>query len=375
MEFIIHNDCFNKAISEVRKGISSKTPLPILMGIKIVVNKESVILIGSNSDIIIEKRIPLMIDGVNVVEIVETGSIVIPATYLSEIVKKLPSNIHMKTNEKQLITIQSDEIITHISGLNADDYPRLPDIQHNIFVNIGSNELVELFKQTMFAASSNEMKPVLTGVHMTFSDDKLVVVATNSHRLSKREICMKMGVKASIIVPRSSLQELAKLFANSDEIKLFISNNYIVFQSKDITLYSRLIDGVYPNTTGLIPKESKTRIRLNTNQFLKGIDRACLFASEWRNNNVNLTIVEGDKLKISSLASEIGKIEETQLIRSIEGEKELNISLDGSFLMDALKIINEEEVMIHFGGSMSPILIQPVGNPSFLQLISPVRTY
>lgn len=375
MEFIINNDCFNKAISEVRKGISLKTPLPILTGIKIVVNKESVILIGSNSGIIIEKRIPLMIDGVKVLEIVQPGSIVIPANYLSEIVKKLPSDVHMKANEKQLITIQSDEIITHISGLNADDYPRLPDIQQNFCIKIGSNELIELFKQTMFAASSNEMKPVLTGVHMNFLDDKLVVVATNSHRLSRRELSIESDVNASIIVPRSSLLEFTKLFIDSGELKLFITNNYIVFQSKDMTLYSRLIDGVYPNTAGLIPKESKTRNRLTTNQFLKGIDRACLFASEWRNNNVNLSIVEGDKIKISSLASEIGKIEETQTIQMVEGQKELSISLDGSFLKDALKVIQEEEIMIQFGGSMSPIFIQPVGNPSFLQLISPVRTY
>lgn len=87
---------------------------------------------------------------------------------MSEIVKKLPSDVHMKANEKQLITIQSDEIITHISGLNADDYPRLPDIQQNFCIKIGSNELIELFKQTMFVTSSNEMKPVLTGVHMNF---------------------------------------------------------------------------------------------------------------------------------------------------------------------------------------------------------------
>ncbi|MGX1824467.1 DNA polymerase III subunit beta, partial [Heyndrickxia sporothermodurans] len=237
------------------------------------------------------------------------------------------------------------------------------------------NELIELFKQTMFAASSNEMKPVLTGVHMNFLDDKLVVVATNSHRLSRRELSIESDVNASIIVPRSSLLEFTKLFIDSGELKLFITNNYIVFQSKDMTLYSRLIDGVYPNTAGLIPKESKTRNRLTTNQFLKGIDRACLFASEWRNNNVNLSIVEGDKIKISSLASEIGKIEETQTIQMVEGQKELSISLDGSFLKDALKVIQEEEIMIQFGGSMSPIFIQPVGNPSFLQLISPVRTY
>ncbi|WP_445480633.1 hypothetical protein ACULLL_10990 [Lysinibacillus irui] len=116
-------------------------------------------------------------------------------------------------------------------------------------------------------------------------------------------------------------------------------------------------------------------ITLNRKQLLKGIDRACLFANEWKNNNVNLEIIDGTKIKISSNSSEIGKIEEIQPIREINGDRDLRISLDGSFLMDALKVIKEEEIKVSFGGTMRPIFIEPVDHSSSLHLISPVRSY
>lgn len=376
MEFIIKNDYFSKAVADVSKAVSLKTPIPILSGIKLVVDDSRVTLIGSNSDIIIEKSIPLIIDEVKVLEVRKTGSVVISAKYLSEIIKKLPNDIHIKMNDIHLVTIQSDEIVTTISGLNAEEYPRLPEINRNNYMRISGNELFETIKQTVFAASKSEMKPVLTGVHMSFLPGKLIFVATNSHRLARRERTIDSNIHQSIIVPASSLNELLKLSEFDGEgIELFITENYIVFQSNSITLYSRLIEGVYPNISGLIPNDFITTLTLETNLLLKGIDRACLFASEWRNNNVHLSIIDDCKLKISSNSSEIGKIEETQPIKTITGLAELTISLDGSFLMDALKVIKEKEIKISFGGSMRPILIEPVGNSDYQQLISPVRSY
>lgn len=119
----------------------------------------------------------------------------------------------------------------------------------------------------------------------------------------------------------------------------------------------------------------KTIITLDTNTLLKGIGRACLFASEWRNNNVLIEILDNSMLRISSNSSELGKIEETQSIKSIRGEAGLGVSLDGSFLLDALKAIKENEVKLSFGGPMRPVLIEPSDNSSHRHLISPVRTY
>jgi DNA polymerase III subunit beta len=377
MEFIINSEWLFKAISDVSKAVSLKTPFPILTGIKMTAEEDALVLIGSNSDLIIEKKIPMTIGGVRVLEVKQTGSLVVTAKYINEIVKKLPGEIHVKADGKQLITLQSGEIITSLKGFPAEEYPSLPVIDESSSIRIPGTALIEMIKQTAFAAARSETRPVLTGVNLTFKDNNhLTCAATNSHRLALRALEIDSDVRGSFIIPSTSLNELVKLIPGETEhIHIFVSDSYIVFKTADASLFSRLIEGNYPNVSALIPKDSKTVITLGTNQFLKGIDRACLFASEWKNNNIHLEVKNGIRLKISSTSSEIGKIEETQMLKDIEGESELNISLDANFMIDALKAIKEEEIKISFGGSMKPVLIQPVGNPTCLHLISPVRSY
>ena len=181
MEFIIDSECFNRAIAEVNKAVSQKTPFPILSGIKIIANKECIILIGSNADIVIEKVIPLEIDGENVLEVKEIGSVVLSAKYLSELVKKLSDKIHITVNEKLTATLKSEEIITTLNGFHSEEYPRLPQIDETKHIKIQSAELIEIIKQTVFAVSKSEARPVLTGVNMSFKENKLTCVATNSY--------------------------------------------------------------------------------------------------------------------------------------------------------------------------------------------------
>ncbi|KSU63129.1 DNA polymerase III subunit beta [[Bacillus] enclensis] len=376
MELSINSECFHKAISEVSKAVSLKTPFPILTGIKITAEEDALVLIGSNSDLIIEKKIPLTIDGARVLEVKQTGSVVVTAKYISEIVKKLPGDIHVKADGKQLITLQSGEIITSLKGFPSEEYPNMPVIDESSPIRIPSTELLEMIKQTAFAVAKNESRPVLTGVNLFFKENHLTCAATNSHRLALRELKIDSNIRGSFIIPSTSINELVKLIPGETEIiHIFLSDSYIVFKTADSSLFSRLIEGNYPNVSALIPKDSKTVITLDTKQFLKGIDRACLFASEWKNNNVHLEIINGSRLKISSTSSEIGRIEETQPFKNIEGGSELSISLDANFMIDSLKAIKEEEINVSFGGSMKPILIEPVGNPSCLHLISPVRSY
>lgn len=375
MEFKIKHEFFNKAIADVSKAVSSNTPFPILTGIKVAAKEDCLTLTGSNSNLIIEKIVPPVIDEEKVLEVFQTGSAVMTAKFLSEIVKKLPSDIHIKVDKEQHMTITSDNILTNLNGFPSEEYPKLPQMENAEHIKIPAIKLMEIIKQTAFAASKNKSRPVLTGVHMSFKENRFSVAATNSHRLALRETELDSNVSGSFVVPGSSLNQLAKLMNHeAGEIHIFFTNSYIVFKAETILLYSRLIEGRYPDVSGLIPKETKTVITLNAKQLLKGIDRASLFAAEWKNNNVHLKINEGSKLRISSNSSPIGYIEETQNINDISGERELSISLDGTFLMEALKAIQEDEVILSFGGSMRPVLIKPVGNDFYLHLISPVRT-
>jgi DNA polymerase III subunit beta len=371
MEFMITQGLFSKALSDVSKAVSSRTLLPILSGIKIVAEDDRITLIGSNSDIIIERTISVTDENVM---IRKTGSVVVSAKYLVDLIKKLPEQIHIKADNNQ-IHIQAGPISTKLNGFSAEEYPSLPLIDGDS-IHVPAKELKDAVKTTVFATAKNETRPVLTGVNLTFAENSFTSVATDSQRLAFKKSDIRNSGEGNFVVPNSSIDELAKLVNHySGMVEIQSAEGYIHFKTDEISLYSRLIAGHYPNTKALIPAHEKTTLVLCRETFIKGIDRACLFAGEWKNNNVTLSIY-GDKLCISSGSSEMGDIQEYQEIIYIAGEQELRISVDGHFLLEALKTINDAEIKMKFFGPMKPIVIESSeGKSSYLHLISPVRSF
>lgn len=264
MEFIVNHKQFTQALSEVSKAISTKTLIPILSGIKITADQSGITLIASNSNIFIEKFIPISIEDEQITTILKAGSIVVPAKYFIEIIKKMPSEILIKSMNEQLITIQSDEITLNLNGLSANEFPNVPFLDSHTEIQVETEQLIEVFKQTVFATAKNESRPVLTGVHFVIDHNKLICAATDSHRLALREIPISSHAKLNCIVPSSTISELLKLMSsNSNLVYIYLSESHIIFKFGTITLYSRLIEGKYPNISGLIPNESQTIINID----------------------------------------------------------------------------------------------------------------
>ena len=376
MEFIVNHKHFTQALSDVSKAISTKAIIPILSGIKITADQSGITLIASNSNIFIEKFIPSAIDDEQITTILQAGTIVVPAKYFIEIIKKMPSDIVIKSKNEQTITIQSEEITLNLNGFPANEFPNVPQIDDHAEIQIETKQLIDAFKQTVFAVAKNESRPVLTGVHIELDHNKLICAATDSHRLAIRETLISTNVKANCIVPSATINELLKLMnSNLEFVSIYLSESHIIFTFGTTTLYSRLIEGKYPNISSLIPNEFQTVINIDRQRMLQGVDRSSLLASEWANNNVNLEIVNESTIKVSSNASQIGKISETQQIDVIQGEKQFNISFDGRFMLDALRAIKEETVTLSFSGSMRPILVEAGTHSAAIHLISPVRAY
>ncbi len=376
MEFIVNHKQFTQALSEVSKAISTKAVIPILSGIKITADQSGITLIASNSNIFIKKFIPSSIDDEQITTILKVGTIVVPAKYFIEIIKKMPSDIVIKSKNEQTITIQSGEITLNLNGFPANEFPNVPQIDDHAEIQLETKQLIDAFKQTVFAVAKNESRPVLTGVHIELDHNKLICAATDSHRLAIRETLISTNMKANCIVPNATINELLKLMnSNLEFVSIYLSESHIIFTFGTTTLYSRLIEGKYPNISTLIPNEFQTVINIDRQRMLQGVDRSSLLASEWANNNVNLEIVNESTIQISSNASQIGKISETQQIDVIQGKKQLNISFDGRFMLDALRAIKEETVTLSFSGSMRPILIEAGTQSAAIHLISPVRAY
>ncbi|MFA9556239.1 DNA polymerase III subunit beta [Evansella sp. AB-rgal1] len=380
MKFIIQRDHFVQSVQSVSKAISPRTTIPVLTGIKIDVTDEGVTLTGSDSDISIESFIPKEDDELQLVEIVETGSIVLPARFFAEIVKKLPAEtIEISVSEQFLTTLKSGSSVFNLNGLDPEEYPRLPEIEEDNVFKLRTDLLKNIIRQTVFAVSTAETRPILTGVNWSIEDGKLTCTATDSHRLAMRYAKVETSTTelsfTNVVIPGKSLNELSKILDENEEwIDIIVTENQILFKAKNLLFFSRLLDGNYPATKNMIPTQSKTSVQLNTKMFMQAIERALLLSRDGKNNVVNLKTLDNSNLEITSVTPEVGKV--TEDVQSIEftGE-ELRISFNGKNIIDALKVIDSTEIKIDFTGAMSPFVMKPMEHDYMLHLFSPVRTY
>ncbi|MDV2581611.1 DNA polymerase III subunit beta [Alkalibacillus haloalkaliphilus] len=381
MKIVINRDQLMQSIQNVMRAISPKTTIPILSGMKLEANEEEVKLTGSDSDITIESIIPKEEDGIVHIHEVIPGKVVVQAKFLPDIIKKLPEDlVEIEADGELNITIRSGKAEFTLNGQDPEEYPQLPVLQTENSFQIQTDLLKTLIRQTNFAVSTSETRPILTGVHFKLENDQLELVATDSHRLASRKIAMNEETDSlsfkNIVIPGKSLGELNKILDDSqDSIQISVSDNQILFRTKHLFFLSRLLDGNYPETSRLIPEQSKTEVKVESKVLMQTIDRASLLAKDNRNNIVKLETKENNTIEISSNSPEIGTAEEALNTNEISGE-ELKISFNAKYMIDALRAIDAEEIKIQFTGAMRPFIIEPLDEgEQILQLITPVRTY
>ncbi|WP_081791823.1 DNA polymerase III subunit beta [Sporolactobacillus terrae] len=379
MKCTVQKDKLADAVNRVMKAISSKTTIPILTGVKITSGRDGITLTGSNSDISIQTFIPLEEDGNENAVVHTPGQIVLPSRLFSELVRKLQDeDVHIEVDSRFIAKITSGATEFSLNGLDPEEYPNLPIINGSDAFRIRKDLLKDMIKQTVYAVSVTETRPVLTGVKWMINDGKLSCVATDSHRLAQRSVSVENGEDSgthTLVIPGSSLNELSKILDDDDEqlVDIIMTTNQILFKSNNVQFYSRLLDGNYPDTSRLIPTESKTTIDLGTKDLYRAIERASLLAKEERNNVVKLR-AEGNQVEISSQSLELGRVFETLVPEHFEGDP-LRISFSAKFMMDALGKLDAQSVRIHFVGPMRPIIIRPIGDENILMLILPIRTF
>lgn len=378
MRFTIQRDKLITSVQDVMKAISSRTAIPILTGMKIEAKQHGITLTGSDSDISIESFIPTEKNGEIYVENIEEGSIVIHARYFPDIIRKLPENtVQIEVDEQLQVTIRSGKAEFSLNGQDADEYPLLPQVETDNSFQMPTDLLKYMIKQTVFAVSSMETRPILTGVKFTLGKGKLNFTATDSHRLASRDVPIDAGELefSNVVVPGKSLNELNKILDDTEEmVEISVTENQILFKTEHLNFLSRLLDGNYPETSRLIPTQSKTTIFTKTKELIQAIDRAALLAKEDRNNVVRLTTLDNNMIEIMSNSPEIGHVTEEVPIQSMEGE-ELKISFSSKYVLEGLRAIHADEVKIEFTGAMRPFIIKPINGDEILQLILPVRTY
>ena len=315
MNFTINRPAFISQLNNVLRAISSKTTIPILTGLKMVVDQDKITLTGSNSDITIESVIDASNEDYGLV-VKEPGAIVLPARFFSEIVKKLPDQqVTIEVTNGFQAEITSGTAKFQINGQDAGNFPHLPEIETENTITLANDVLKEVIRQTVIAVSKQESRPILAGVHFTLQDGLLTAVATDSHRLGQRKVALEnvdSGINFDIIIPGKSLDELSGMISDADEeVKVQVSENQVLFIFGNTHFYSRLLEGNYPETSQLIPTTADTTMELEAGTFLASIERASLLSHESRNDVVKLTLQPAsNRVQISSDSPDIGTVQE-----------------------------------------------------------------
>lgn len=380
MKFTINRPAFISQLNNVLRAISSKTTIPILTGLKMVVDKERIVLTGSNSDITIES----VIDAHNAdydLTVEDPGAIVLPARFFSEIVKKLPDQqVTIEVTSGFQTDITSGTAKFQINGQDAENFPHLPEVETDKTITLPNDVLKEVIRQTVIAVSKQESRPILAGIHITLHDGILTAVATDSHRLAQRKVALENvdnDIDFDVIIPGKSMNELSGMISDVDEdVQVQVTENQILFIFGNTHFYSRLLEGNYPETSQLIPNTADTTVELEAGTFLASIDRASLLSHESRNDVVKLTIKPAEKrVRISSDSPDIGTVEEEVATTSLEGA-DLEISFNPNYMKDALRSFGQTTVKISFTSPLRPFTLVPTEDgENFVHLITPVRTF
>ena len=373
MNFQINKDTLLNNLIVAQKALSNKTPNPALQGIKLEVLEDHLIITTSNSDIAIKLTVkdPSL-------TIQSQGSVLIPGKYFVEIIRKLDGlKVSLSMAADNMLRIEADRSDITLNMMDLEDYPELQFSEKVKSIKINVRVLKTIIRQTAFATSSIENRPILTGVNFKIDGKKLRAIATDSYRLSQKEIELSESYEPlNIIIPGKSLEELIKVLENNnDSVELHFDHSKILFKYNNLLFQSRLLEGNYPETSKLIPTEFPTVIKFNKENLSTAIERASLLSSRDGNNAiVKLALRRDNIVEITSNSPEIGKVlEEVYPVDEIVGQP-FKIAFSSKYILDALKIFNSSEVNINFTGEIRPFIIKGEYDENMLQLILPVRT-
>ncbi len=366
MKLSFEKDSLLNGINIVLKAVPSKTTMPILECILIDASGSEIKLTGNDMELGIETKVEGLI--------LEHGKIALEAKLFSDIIRKLSggdSPIIIESDEKYNTTISCDKSVFKIQGKDGEEFSYIPHIERDRYITLSQFTLKEVIRQTLFSISPNDSNKMMTGELFEVKDNELKVVSLDGHRMSIRKILLKEHYNdIKVIVPGKTLGEISKILSgdNESEIQIFFSSNHIMFDFDSTLVVSRLIEGEYFRISQMLSSDYETKVNVNRRSFLDSIERASILIRENDKKPIIITINdEGMQLKMNSafgtMNAEVG---------ITKYGKDLMIGFNPKFLIDALRIIDDEEVTLYMMNPKSPCFIKDE-EENYIYLILPVN--
>jgi len=367
MKLFCEQKDLSSALNTVNKAISPNNTLPVLNNILLKAEGKKLFLSATN----LELAISLNIDA----DVRNEGAVTIPARLVVNYVSLLKSGkLEISLTEGLSLNVKAPESETKMKGINADEFPLIPKIENAKVITVSSEDLNKAIARTVFAASLNPGKPVLSGVCFIVDKDELKIVATDSYRLAEQKIQLKEKAEFSVqsIIPARTIQELGKILAKEEEKKVEIefSPSQVLFKVGGIELTSRLIEGTFPAYEKIFPKTNKTKIEVNSGDLMQTVKRVSLFARE-NNNNIKLAATNDGKLILMTDETKVGE-EKAYLDITMSGENN-KIALNSQYLMDVLSFLDTEKVCVELNDKLSPAVIKPCKEEGYVYIIMPLK--
>lgn len=353
------------ALNTVSKAVSTKTTMPILECVLIEVYSDSIKLTANDLELGIETSL----EG----KVIEMGRIAIEAKIFTDIVRKLPdSDIFIESTEDYKTIIRCEKAKFVISSKSGEDFTELPEIETNNKISISQFALKEVIRQTIFSISDNENNKLMTGELFEVKDGKLTVVSLDGHRISLRNIELKDNANdIRVVVPGKTLNDVSKIISGGaeDMVDIFFSDKHIVFKFDKTTVVSRLLEGEYFKIVQMLSMDHKIKVKVNNREFLDCIDRASLLIKESDKKPIVVNIKDDNNmyLKVDTMMGSMN--EEIEI--SKEGE-EIIIGFNPRFLMDVMRVIDDEDIYLYMRDAKSPCIIKDDAE-SFIYVVLPVN--
>ena len=382
MEIVCNQNELNNAIQLVNKAVSARPTHPILANILLTADQ------GTNKISLTGFDLNLGIQTSFDATVKNSGAITIPSKLLSEIVNKLPIetpvSLEVDMNSDNIL-IKSDRGSFNLKGIPSDDYPKLPFVESGTSLNIDPSSFLKALKLTIFASSNDDSKQLLTGVNFTFKQNYLESASTDGHRLAVvlignkqnnevKENLLENEDNLSVTIPTRSLREIEKLVSlksSENSIKLFYDKGQVVFISSDQIITTRTLEGTYPNYSQLIPDTFSKHFTFNTKKLTDALERIAVLADQ-QSSVVKIKLDENDLALISADAQDIGSASESIPV-SYSGEN-FDIAFNVRYLLEGLKVISCENVVLKCNLSTTPAIFVPEDNlNSFTYLVMPVQ--
>ncbi|MBC2582655.1 DNA polymerase III subunit beta [Clostridium sp. DJ247] len=363
MRFTCEKSILQEGISTAQKAVTGKSTMPILNGILLKACNNEIVLTGSDIDLSIETRINA--------DILEEGSIVIDSKLFGEIIRKLPNDlVHINTIDNSSIEILCQKSRFTLIHMNSEDFPELPIINENMMFSIPQKILKNMIKGTIFATAQDDTRPILTGVLFEIKDKNLNLVALDGYRLALKSEKIETDNIINAVIPGKTLNEVSKILEDEDEnVNITFTPNHILFSLGETKIISRLLEGEFIRYSSIIPEEYSLKVIAKKGELLNCIERASLMAKDGNTNLVKFNIEEENIIITSN--SQLGMVRE-ELNIILQGEA-LQIAFNSKYLIDVLKIMDEDEIIMEFSSSVSPCIMKNKNINNCTYLVLPVR--